>query len=128
MKYTYKKGEKLKSRKLIEQLFSKGKRFRSFPIQLVYLQVEHKSEYLIQSGFTVSKRHFKHAVDRNRIKRLMREAYRLQKHSIFEKTDKIYTKKYIFMFIYMSNEKLAYQEVAIHIKRLLDQFTKKINS
>jgi len=124
MKYTFKKGEKLKSRKLIEQLFKDGKRLRSFPIQMMYLEIKHESDELYQAGFTVSKRHFKRAVDRNRLKRLMRESYRLQKQVI---TAEKYTKKYIFMFIYLSNEKLTYQDIAIHMKSLLEKFSDKIN-
>ncbi len=127
MKYTFKKGERLKSRKLIGQLFTKGERLKSFPLQLVYLQVEHDTDFKIQASFTVSKRYFKKAVDRNRIKRIMREAYRLERHSLPVLVDDKHTKKHIFMFIYISNEKLAYQDVAIQMKSLLQKFVDKIN-
>lgn len=127
MKYTFKKGERLKSRKLIEKLFTKGERLKSFPLQLVYLQVEHETDYQIQASFTVSKRYFKRAVDRNRIKRIIREAYRLERHSIPGLVDDKHTKKYIFMFIYISKEKLAYQDVAIQMKSLLQKFTDNVN-
>ena len=120
MRYTFKKGERLKSRKLIEQLFLKGKRLKSFPLQMVYLQIDHKAESLYQAGFTVSKKHFKRAVDRNRIKRIIRETYRLQKHII---DDEKYTKKYIFMIIYTSNQKFSYQEVAEKTGKLLEKFS-----
>ena len=103
MRQTFKKGEKLKSKKLIEQLFERGKRLKSFPIQLVYLEIDHKSDFLIQAGFSVPKKRFKKAVDRNRIKRLMREAYRLHKHKLPNITD-LDTKKHIFMFIYMGSQ------------------------
>lgn len=127
MKYTFNKGERLKSRKLIEQLFIKGKRLKSFPLQMVYLQIDHDSADIFQTGFTVSKRYFKRAVDRNRIKRLMREAYRLERHSILKFKDEVHTKKYVFMFIYISNEMLSYQEIAMQMKKLLQKFTDKIN-
>ena len=79
MRLTFGKQEKLKSRKLIERLFEEGKSVKKYPIRLVYLQTDHTSDLPAQVGFSVPKRHFKRAVDRNRIKRLLREAYRIQK-------------------------------------------------
>ncbi len=62
MQFTYKKQEKLKSKKLIKQLFEEGKKINIFPIMLLYLQVNHDSNFLVQAGVTVSKKHFKKAV------------------------------------------------------------------
>ena len=76
-RYFYRKKDKLKSRKVIEQLFSKGNSFSNFPFKILWLR-ENKTTAL-QTGIGVSSKHFKKAVDRNRIKRIMREAYRLQK-------------------------------------------------
>ena len=76
--FTLKKDERLKRRKIIEQLFSEGRAVTAFPIRVQYKMVDQLTEPL-QAGFSVSSRNFKRAVDRNRIKRLMREAYRLQK-------------------------------------------------
>lgn len=80
-RYTFKKEEKLKSRKTIEQLFKEGKSFSNFPFR-VLLKFTDSEKYPIQTGFAVSSKHFKKAVDRNRIKRLMREAFRLQKNEL----------------------------------------------
>ena len=77
--------EKLKSKKIIDKLFNEGKSVSQNGFTLVYLIGELNSFYPAQAGFTVPKRHFKHAVDRNRIKRLMREAYRLNKTAFYEK-------------------------------------------
>ncbi|HRE51799.1 MAG TPA: ribonuclease P protein component [Flavitalea sp.] len=79
--FTLGKKERLKSRKLIEQLFKEGKTFTVFPFRIYYL-ICPPSDVFLQAGFTVSGRKFKKAVDRNRIKRLMREAYRLQKQPL----------------------------------------------
>lgn len=82
------KAEKLKSRKQIETLFAEGKGFTAFPVKVVYLVRQNDGQELysdsaaIQVGVSASTRHFKHAVDRNRIKRLLREAYRQQKHEL----------------------------------------------
>ncbi len=80
--FTFGKDERLKSRKLIEQLFSSGQRFGLFPYRIFYLFDTEKNplqKNKLQCGVGVSTRNFKKAVDRNRIKRLTREAWRLQK-------------------------------------------------
>ncbi len=80
-RYTFKKDEKLKSRKTIEQLFREGKSFSNFPFRVLWKFADN-ADAPLQTGFAVSSKHFKKAVDRNRIKRLMREAYRLQKNDL----------------------------------------------
>ena len=80
IRYTLGKEERLKSRKLIDQLFKEGKSFSSFPFRVVWKYLPSASDSFLKAGFTVSTKHFKKAVDRNRIRRLMKEAYRLQKN------------------------------------------------
>lgn len=82
--FSYNKFEKLKSRKQIELLFAQGKSISSFPVKVFYLPVEHTPEHPVQVGVGVSARNFKKAVDRNIIKRRMREAYRLHKLPLHE--------------------------------------------
>ena len=77
--FSYNKFEKLKSRKQIEMLFAQGKSISSFPVKVFYLPVDHTPVHPVQVGVGVSARNFKKAVDRNTIKRRMREAYRLHK-------------------------------------------------
>jgi ribonuclease P protein component len=82
-KLTLGKQERLKSRKLIDQLFKEGRSFSLFPYRVYYLvrpaMALQAQNGLLQFGVGVSVRNFKHAVDRNRIKRVTREAYRVQK-------------------------------------------------
>ena len=85
MNQNYPTIEKLKSKKLLDALFSSGKKINGFPIKLVYKPLDFEDDCLIKVGVSVPKRNFKKAVDRNRIKRLMREAYRLNKHIIHKR-------------------------------------------
>jgi ribonuclease P protein component len=82
--FSYNKFEKLKSRKQIELLFAKGKSISAFPVKVFYLPVENTPMHPVQVGVGVSARNFKKAVDRNTIKRRMREAYRLHKLPLHE--------------------------------------------
>jgi ribonuclease P protein component len=82
--FSYNKFEKLKSRKQIELLFAKGKSISAFPVKVFYLPVDHTPIHPVQVGVGVSARNFKKAVDRNTIKRRMREAYRLHKLPLHE--------------------------------------------
>ena len=122
MKFTLGKDEKLKSRKLIEHLFAEGKRVKSFPLQLIYLQISHDSEFPVKVGFSVPKKVVKLAVDRNRIKRMMREAYRLNKYLISENIKE----PYIFMFIYTAKEEPKYADLVEILKKVFVKFLSKI--
>lgn len=82
-RFGFGKKEKLKSRKQIEALFLNGKSFAAFPLRITY-QFIPSEESSLQAGVTAGKKYFKKAVDRNRIKRLIREAYRLQKNELTE--------------------------------------------
>jgi ribonuclease P protein component len=82
--FSYNKFEKLKSRKQIELLFAKGKSISAFPVKVFYLPVENTPMHPVKVGVGVSARNFKKAVDRNTIKRRMREAYRLHKLPLHE--------------------------------------------
>lgn len=79
MRHTFKKHEKLKKRKEIQDLFRTGKNLISYPLALRYLP-QQQADGVHRAAFTVSKKHFKKAVQRNLLKRRMREAYRLNKH------------------------------------------------
>ena len=122
MQYTLGKEEKLKSRKLIEQLFAEGKHVKSFPIRLVYLPINHFGELPIKVGFSVPKRNVKLAVNRIRIKRLMREVYRKNKELFTENLEELY----IFMFVYTAKEEINYNELELTFKKVGAKFQDKI--
>ncbi|MDP4283898.1 MAG: ribonuclease P protein component [Bacteroidota bacterium] len=101
-RFTLKAHERLKSRKIIQQLFKEGKSFSNFPLRVIFLETENQLSCL-QAGFSVSTRHFKKAVDRNRIKRIMRESYRLQKNSLQIELEENHKNLAVF-FIYTGKE------------------------
>ena len=122
MRYTLGKEEKLKRRKLIEQLFAEGQRVKSYPIQLVYIPNTFETDVLVKVGFSVPKRNIKLAVNRNRIKRVLREVYRKNKHQFSDNLKK----PYIFMFIYMAKEEIKYEELEHVLEKVCAKFFDKI--
>ncbi|MFK5981538.1 MAG: ribonuclease P protein component [Flavobacteriaceae bacterium] len=113
MNFSFPKSEKLKSRKTIELLFSEGKTITKFPIKVFFLPIENAN--YTQAGFAVPKRNFKNAVDRNRIKRQLREAYRLQKHLLKNENGL----KFAIFFLYIGKEKLPYSKIETAMKSLI---------
>ena len=87
-KHTLRKKEKLTNHRVISDLFNNGKSYRSGQVKIIFNQVDPNQDTPCKVVFTVSKRQFKHAVKRNRIKRLLREAYRQNKTHIHELLDK----------------------------------------
>ncbi len=125
MRYTFRNEEKLKKKNLIKELFASGKSVSLFPLKMIYLQYDHDSPFKVQAGVSVSKRNFKRAVDRNRIKRLMRESYRKNKYLIYNHED---TKKHIMMFIYQGKKEVAYELMEEKMNQLIEKFLQKQKS
>lgn len=121
MPNTYPRKEKLKSKKLIEQMFNEGKSISVYPLRLIYLKTDFEDDVILKTGVSVSKRLHKKAVSRNRIKRLMREAYRLHKNTYFNKS----TTSYAFMFLYISKEEATFELLNTKTKLLLEKFIKQ---
>ncbi len=118
MKHTLGKEERLKSKKLIERLYKEGNSVKAFPLRMIFLQTEHISKFPSQVGVSVPKRNFKRAVDRNRIKRLMRESYRLQKEIVYNNLEK----PYVFMISYIGKEECTYEALFLKMETLLTLF------
>ena len=122
--FTLGKQERLKSRKLIEELFSKGQRLSVFPYRIFYLchQNTDPKNCCLQFGAGAGTRNFKKAVDRNRIKRLTREAWRLQKNELAKKLAAHNMAMTVF-FIYTGKELSAFdivkEKTALVIEKLL---------
>lgn len=121
MTYKFPKREKLKSKKLIDQLFAEGSSVTHYPIRLIYLETRFKDQPRYKVGVTASKRNFKSAVKRNRIKRLMREGYRLNKQLLFNNTEK----QFAFMFLYLGKEMPTQAKISDTMIRLMKTFNAK---
>ncbi|MFD2825080.1 ribonuclease P protein component [Leeuwenhoekiella polynyae] len=120
MKQTFPKKEHLKRKKLLDELFSTGKKVSAYPLLLFYVETPLPEENIaIQAGVSVAKRNHKLAVTRNRIKRLMREVYRKNKTQ-FQTNDKTFA----FMFIYTGREVMAIEELDKAMLKLAEKFNK----
>lgn len=124
MDFSYPKAEKLKSKKTIDSLFTKGKSVSKYPLRLVYVAQDFEENVPLKIGVSVSKKYFKNAVDRNYFKRVLRECYRLNKQLLRDHVDT----KYCFMFFYQTKERLSYQEINEKTVQLFEKFIKTIQA
>ncbi len=123
LRLTLHKNQRLKSRKTIESLFKNGLVVNVFPYRVVYRLDDWEAEQpFLQAGFSVSARKFKKAVERNRIKRLTREAYRLDKARLEQALQKS-KKKMALFFIYTGAElpvfALCCDKISIIVNKLI---------
>lgn len=117
MKSTLGKQERLKSRKQIAALFEDGASVKVFPLKMTFLITAQQSEFPVRAAFSVPKRNFKKATDRNRIKRLMKEAYRKDKNILYESL----TSTLILMITYLGTTEPTYEFIEGKMNALLTQ-------
>jgi ribonuclease P protein component len=117
------KFEILRAKTQIDSLFSGGKAFNAPPIRVYWMEHKDFSDVPAKVIFSVSKRFFKKAVDRNKLKRRMREAYRLNKITLTSALE-LKNKRIYFMLSYIGNEMKGYREIEDKIcqalKRIAD--------
>jgi ribonuclease P protein component len=107
---TFKKAERLSLNKRIEMLFSTGAAVSLYPVKIVWLPFTGPLEYPVQVLFTVSSKRFKSAVIRNRIKRKVKEIYRLRKPLFYEELNR-QNRKLLISIIYTGNDSDPQYEV-----------------
>ena len=130
-KFTYQKKDKLKSRKQTQFLFSNGKAITMHPIRLIY-NIENAEagifpNGLLQAGVGAPSRHFRKAVQRNRVKRLLREGYRLEKPDFMSAISLTNTRLNLF-FLYVDVNVQSQQQIHTTMKLLLQKLADKLKS
>lgn len=121
MRSQFPKSERLKSSEQIEALFKRGKSVTCFPLKLFYLPEENTKDGS-KIAFSVPKKSFKKAVARNRIKRMLRESYRINKARYFNNIEG----KFAFLILYLGKEMPEYTGIENRMNTLFEEFKKTI--
>jgi len=123
--FTFKKIERLCSQKLIDRLFSEGDSFICYPLRISILKISDQLIYPAQELTIVSKKRFKRAVDRNFIKRRIREAFRLNKQSLYDLL-KLKDVNILISISYIGKELPEYAQVEKQIKVMIEKIKLKV--
>lgn len=116
---TFTKQERLVSRKRIDMLFSGSRSVVAYPLRAVYINKVRAGEDAVQLLISVPKKRFHHAVDRNRVKRQIREAYRKNKWLIYDALPA--DKQLLLAFVWLSDRHLPSAEVEHRVVSLLQR-------
>lgn len=123
---TFKKSERLCSRILMERLFQGGSRsVGAYPLRAVFLPVEQDTQKGVSVLISVPKKRFHDAVDRNRVKRQIREAYRKQKHALVEQMENS-GQGLLLAFIYVADKIESTAYIEKRLSRLLDKIAAEL--
>ena len=128
---TFRKRERLVSQRLIDELFGGGnsRSLAAYPLRAVYLQKERQDHHTsLQLLISVPKKRFHHAVDRNRVKRQLREAYRHHKHILFDELNDHPETALLLSFIWMEGRHLDSNHVDSRMHLLLQRIAEHLHS
>ena len=123
----FQKKERVVSQKLLDELFDGGHShsMAAFPLRVIFMHTEHQEgQPPVQVLISVPKKRFHHAVDRNRVKRQIREAYRHQKHLLADKVAS--NQMLVVAFVWLSDQLQPSAEVDSKVKNLLERIARKL--
>jgi ribonuclease P protein component len=120
------RDERLKSRKQLKALFEEGRSLTTFPLRCIWLRSETSEQFPVRVAFSVSRRIWRNAVDRNLLKRRMREAYRLNKHLLYEAIQPG-EGQLLLACLYTSNESCAFDQVQEAMSKALVRIAKRLS-
>ena len=124
--FSYGREEKLKGRKITDQLFRQGKSFTLFPLKVFYMPVIEILDFPVKAGVGTSNRNFKKATDRNRVKRLLREAYRLEKSTLIDYA-KANQKHAVIFFLYIDKALPEYTVIKAKMHLAIGKLIKQLH-
>jgi len=124
-RFTLKKEERVRGVKQIEHLFTHGKSFVAYPLRVVFVEQPGITPSQVSIFVSVPKKKLKSAVDRNRIKRLIREAYRLNKYT-FDRSCLRENQTLAIAFVYLKNEMSDYETIAKSVRKALKEIEKQL--
>jgi len=126
-RFTFTKQERLVSQKLIERLFNEptSRSLAAFPLRMVYhLRERQDGDAPVQVLISVPKRHLRHAVDRNRVKRQVREVYRLRKQTLYSRLPA--DKALLLAFLWLADKTVPSAVVAAKIDLLMNRLAARL--
>jgi ribonuclease P protein component len=123
MRQSFQKEERLKSKIVFQELISDGQSTKSHPFVLIWLKVESPQKYPIKVAFSVAKKRFPLAVDRNLLKRRIREAYRLNKNNWYDELDD----NYALLIVYTSKAKMDSKSIEKKLIKVFERFVESVN-
>jgi ribonuclease P protein component len=125
-RFTLSKDDKILSHKEAALLFTEGKALKQYPLRLIWKQSPRNEGLPIRILFSVSKRNFSRAVDRNRIKRLLRESYRLMKPGLFLKIPE--DTKLEIAVIFTGNDLPPFTSIQKDLAKALDRLIAQLSA
>ncbi|MGZ3767686.1 MAG: ribonuclease P protein component [Mucilaginibacter sp.] len=124
--YTFTKEERLCNKKLIDQLYHSGSSFLCYPFKVSWTHAADPQPFAAQVLFSVSKKRYKRAVDRNLIKRRIREAYRLHKQEYLYSMCDDMDRRIVFSIGYIGKEIATYEFIEKKMLKLLTQLSEQV--
>lgn len=116
--FTFKKEERVTGERRIETLFDRGRSFMAYPFKVIFLENECSVSMPVSVLITVPKKRVRSAVQRNRIKRLIREAYRLNRH-LFDRSLLRENVRLDIAFVYVKDDNADYAMVEKGVRKAL---------